>query len=314
LEGFAGEFFQKICSLDEYSLAVAHTLYIPYPSGSELECKIRIYNVITGSVYRKLMGYESAIMALIKLEDDNRLASGSFGSITIWKWRTGLLERNLTGATGEINDLCSMKNEILVSCSDDGTIRFWNTSSGTNLETLAIGHVIQKVILLKNGRYLASTAFDSKIRLCDVVSKLNKTTLEDDYDSLPKCLAALDHKSPLLAAASFYNRITIWNYETREKASNTFAHSHCIYSILVLSTGHLASASADGTVRIWNLAADRTRLTLNMTFIFDNTQLMSLSILSDGNLAIAVAWRTIQIRHFSNNSNYSSGKETFKDA
>jgi WD40 repeat protein len=246
------------------------------------------------------------------------LASGLEDStINIWNWRRGLSERNLTGHQNKITDLCSsslMNNQsaLLISTSLDRTIRFWHVSSGHEVRSLEIygrKNYLIYIALLNNDRYLASSGSNSAIQLWNVTSGLEKAILIGHKDHVESFLALDEEESspPLLASGSQDAKIIIWDSERQQRVETISGHSGSVIALKMLPTGHLASASHDGLVRVWNLrkTANQTILTLNMTFV-TNYEVACLAVLSDGNLAIALKWADIQIRHFSKHSNFSS--------
>jgi WD40 repeat protein len=315
LEGFVAEFTFEICSLEENLLAVCY--------GSSIRKifarKIRILNANVGSVFRTLLGHADSVLALAKLSSF-RLASGSADTtVKIWNWCTGLLERNLTGHTSLVFDLILMiDNQTLLSSSCDATIRLWNTSSGNQLRKLSTqDNCALSIILLSNSRYLIAADENSTIRVWNYTSREVTKVHFYSVESEVLCLVALDHTSymPLFASGSKDSKIIIWNCESGKEIKTVWGHSYGINSLIMLPTGHLASASGDGTVRIWNLKGlNGCEVTLNMTFVLTDP-VASLAVLSDGNLAISPQWGDVEIRYFGKNSNYSGrlnvGLKTF---
>jgi WD40 repeat protein len=314
IDPIAGEPFFEICSLDGYFLAV-----VIRGLWEEVFTKnVRILNAESGIFFGKLIGHSGLVTALAKIANQ-RVASGSNDtSIKIWQWRKGLLERNLTGHTLQVSSLCLLNNQTLISYSCDQTIRFWNTSSGRVLRTITIEEAssscmyhdlfTSRVIVLNNGRYLATTN-DNLIQLWNVTSGRKRATLYG-HRNFVTFLVSLDKtsSSALLASGSADKKIIIWNYLSGKMIKTISYHTHFVTSLQMLTTGHLASASVDGTVQIWNLETAVTDnaivVTLNMTFAW-YYHVSSLSVLSDGSLAIACLWGPIEIRHFSENSNFS---------
>jgi WD40 repeat protein len=82
---------------------------------------------------RQLTGHTRLVMALVNLDDQDKhlIASGSADrTICIWNVKNDRLLKNLTDHNKMVNDLAALKKEQLISCSDDLTIKIWNTTNG----------------------------------------------------------------------------------------------------------------------------------------------------------------------------------------
>jgi WD40 repeat protein len=115
---------------------------------------------------------------------------------------------------------------ILVSAGDDGTISVWNTETGQNLATLgAANFSFRGIRLAPDGRRLVAGASDGCIRIYDLPKLLAAAVDRHGAAFEPECLATLTgHRNWVMSAA--------------------YSTDAC----------QLASTSADGTVRIWDLA------------------------------------------------------------
>jgi len=115
----------------------------------------------------------------------------------------------------------SNDKHLMVSCSDDGTVRLWNLSGGNttsrNLNTAAYG---------KNG-----------------------------FRSL-----ALKSDGSLLAAGSTEGQILIWDMSKAEDAPMVLVgHSSSVSSICFSEDSKtLVSTGSDGTIKLWNLTSENT--------------------------------------------------------
>ena len=78
------------------------------------------------------------------------------GGVRVWDARTGTLDADLKGHTGEVHwaGFCADESCAL-SASADGTVRMWETATGRELRQLAAGAPVTVAALSPDGRHLA---------------------------------------------------------------------------------------------------------------------------------------------------------------
>ena len=115
----------------------------------------------------------------------------------------------LRGHTSTVKSLVYHESGILVSGSDDMTIKLWNTTSGEVLRTLT-GHTssVYSVALDKNG-VLASASYDKTVKLWDMAGGQVMKTLVGHNNGVT-CVS-FDKLSGVLASGDFNNMIRVWN-------------------------------------------------------------------------------------------------------
>ena len=89
----------------------------------------------------------------------------------LWDTTTGEPLATLTGNTSSINALTfSPDGSVLASGGADGTIRFWNTETGTSLPPHITGHTasVKAVTFFQENSTLVSAAFNGEITFWDV--------------------------------------------------------------------------------------------------------------------------------------------------
>ncbi len=114
----------------------------------------------------------------------------------------------------------SPDNLTLVSGGSDGTVRLWQTATGTSIATLdAHTSSVSALTFSPDGSVLASAG---------------NYQIKDDY----------------------YNGLRLWDAKTGKSLSNLTGHSQAVTEMLFSPDGSLiASASADGTVWLWGVKA-----------------------------------------------------------
>jgi WD40 repeat protein len=247
--------------------------------------------------------------------DNQTLASGSVDwTVKIWKWKSGLLLKNLTGHTHTIFDVISLPNDQLASCGT--TINIWNLKTGKLLKTLRVSGLVKTLILLhNNGLYFASAQStaaymadgsieDAFISIWNIKSGHNVAKLKG-HENWVQCMCTLNESH--LASGSVDQKIKLWNYQNGRDVKTLSGHSSIVKALVLLCNGHLASASVDQTIRIWEIE-NKFKL-IKVLFGHEET-VNCLTVLTNGNLASGSLDKTINIWHFSPNSKYSSNSTT----
>ena len=158
----------------------------------------------------------------------------------------------LKGHSKNINVLAfSPSSSKLASGSEDGTIRIWNTRTGTEISSLSSDKT-RALAFSVDGKILASGSTDGTIRLWDVAMKTQLKTLEVENDT--ENVLAISPDNEILASGTHEGVIHLWDIATGNKLSTLEGHSDWVSSLTFSPDGKtLASGSSDGALFLWNL-------------------------------------------------------------
>jgi len=194
-----------------------------------LDAIVIIWDIYIKDIIYKLKSHQDSVNSIVFLNweiDDFTIASaGSDKTINIWNIQTGVLIKSLTGHQKSINDLSFMKinadnfrinkdenisiesNEIrnqktlnlIISCSWDQTIRFWDCSNFTQIKLLKAHNIsVMCSLNLKISEsevILISAGFDKTIKFWNIkteecigtlyghmekIKKINKTLIKKE--------------------------------------------------------------------------------------------------------------------------------------
>ncbi|MCL4875036.1 MAG: protein kinase [Anaerolineae bacterium] len=161
-EGHGGRVFGAVFSLDER--------YIITGAG---DSDIRIWDIETGEVVRRLTGHTGAVNAIDLSPDGKTILSASEdGTLRLWDFETGDLIREITGhSSGVMSAVFNADGTLILSGSKDSTMRLWNAADGTEIRQF-IGHTgqVNAVDISFDGQFAISGASDRTLRLWEVGS------------------------------------------------------------------------------------------------------------------------------------------------
>jgi len=230
-----------------------------------------LLEVATGRAVKNFEGHAEPVWGLTFSSDGARLAtcSGNDGSgeIKIWEIRTGQELLTLKGHSDDVVDAAfSPDGGLLASASDGGEeggeVKLWDLKTSQVIYTLK-GHKLplHQVAFSPDGKLLASASgldqegTGGEIKLWDVATGRERFTLGDS-----RCIlsVAFNPDSTRLISASggwqdkAPGEIKLWDLITAQEAFTLRGHSLPVYAVAISEDGKsIASASTDGTVKIW---------------------------------------------------------------
>ena len=141
-------------------------------------------------------------------------------------------------------------------CLPEGGIGVWDRGERRVVQRLPLDFVPQVLAIDPGGRRIAVNSFDAvRVAILDLESG---RVLADWTSQVGNTNMAWSADGQLLAIGSYSgdSRVYVWNVRRRELASVLQGHSGYTISVRFAHTSYLlATASSDGTTRLWDAAS-----------------------------------------------------------
>ena len=209
---------------------------------------------------RTLGGHAKGVRAVAFSPDSERIVTASWDqTASVWDTATGERLFSLTGHTGGVLAAAYGRNPAgqtrLATASADKTALIWS-ASGQPLFALT-GHTdtVNAVAFSPDGQWIATASADNSVRLWDAAGT-PLHTLTGHNRGVTGVAFTANAGSLRLATASDDKTVRIWDIHTKEQLFQ-FDHPEGVLAVAFSpDMGQIATAGADGAVRLWQTEAD----------------------------------------------------------
>ena len=217
------------------------------------------------ALFRSISGHKDNLSAMAVTRDAPWLATGdNEGTVRVWDPRGGLPRAVLTGHADRVTAIALTSGDSwLASGARDRTVRLWDLRTGDCIAVLE-GHTdqIDALVIAPDASWLASASPDGTLRIWDPENARCRFLLT--AGGLGGSMLAVAPDGSWVASASRYRKaIRIWDPATGSAVATLTGHSGSVSQLAVGSAHRLASASKDGSIRIWKLPGEETELVID---------------------------------------------------
>ncbi len=201
----------------------------------------------------------ATISAAAWAPDGKLIALGGYGVVRLISPETREVLRELRGQRGNVNSVSfSADSQRLLAAAGEpglfGEVRVWNVADGKLLATFT-GHrdSLYSAALSADGKTLATSSYDEKLKLWDASTAKERSTLEGHNGAVFDLAFSPDGR--LLATASGDRTVKLWDVAAARRL-DTFGESlKEVYAVAFSPDGrHVAAAGVDNRVRVWRLS------------------------------------------------------------
>lgn len=179
------------------------------------------------------------------------------------EWESARELRTLRGHSGCVYGVAlSRAGGLVLSASEDKTLKVWEAESGRELRTLQ-GHTaeVYGVALSGDGGLAVSASGDKTLKVWDVESGRELRTLRGHFDWVWG--VALSRDGGLAVSASYDDTLKVWEVESGRELRTLAGHFDAVSGVAMSGDGRLAvSASSDNTLKVWEVENGRELISL----------------------------------------------------
>ncbi len=204
--------------------------------------------------------------------------------------------QNSTAFKGHLKSIncieISNDGEILITASDDKTIRLWNANDGKRICTLK-GHEqgVTCLAISQNTQYLLSGSKDGSIKLWDILQQKEIRTFKG-HNAEVKSIVFFDNSENFISG-DVNGTLQYWKTNKSKSLETIEAHKNSINQIVISpDLKYFLTASSDNSIKIWN----KNSLKVYRNYSIDNQLINSLAFTSDSrNFYSAASDGTVKI-------------------
>ena len=190
--------------------------------------------------------------------------------------------------TGQVYSAAiSPDGKRLVSSSEDGTLRFWDASTGRCLHTIEVPGGISKtpISYSPNGRFVLTASADNTLQLWNASNANLAFTIKGNTSGITSAQFSPDGKL-IATIASPDSSLRLWQTSGSSDPIVLRGHDGQLYAAAFSPDGtKLVTASADKTLRLWNASDGKclqtmrghTRNVMSASFSHDGKYIASAS-------------------------------------
>ena len=238
--------------------------------------------------------FGTAYAAAFSPPDGRLLAAGIGGDVKVWDWRNGQLLHTFAGhEKHRITVAFSRDGRRLASGSWGGSVKLWDAEAGgETLRTFpeTTPHPVVALAFNKDGDRLATANFGRRVEVWDTTTGGLLHTLPHSGTVLG---VAFSPDGRRLASAGEDKTVHVWDTTSGREVREVLGlrgHTGLVSSLAFSPDGRLASASLDGTIRVWDATPLQGHEGQETLTLQHRDEVWSVAVSPDGQKIASAGW------------------------
>ncbi|HEY7158304.1 MAG TPA: WD40 repeat domain-containing protein [Gemmataceae bacterium] len=226
---------------------------------------IRLWDSFTGQPRQVLTGHQLPVNALAYSQDGKHLVSGGGvnidrrheGELFLWDAATLKFRHAFPGPLGAVNTLAfSPDGRSLAAAFSGAEIKVWTMPSGTLRAAIPTTAAITSLAFCSDSATLAVGLIDGSMSLCDAANGRVLATWQGHQRYVRS--VACGHANTSLVSSGIDHMVRLWGGTGNPSLAGEYRHNDDVWGVAFSPDDQtVASISADGVVKLWDVARQR---------------------------------------------------------
>ncbi|OQS02769.1 pre-mRNA-splicing factor prp46 [Thraustotheca clavata] len=145
---------------------------------------VKLWDLAAGKTMTTLTNHKKAVRAMACSPNDHTFLTGAADNLKKWQTKDGKFLRNFSGHNAIVNSLSINQDNVAVSCADNGTMRFWDYTTGYCFQKEAT--IVQPGSLDSEAGIYASSFDKTGLRLITAEADKTIKVWQEDSSASPE--------------------------------------------------------------------------------------------------------------------------------